>query len=70
MAAAVDPVSRAIVGSINEIAHLLEIETIAGRVESREVLAAMRNLGVDHAQGNFLGEPKPLLSAAAMDTEG
>jgi diguanylate cyclase (GGDEF)-like protein/PAS domain S-box-containing protein len=67
MNAATDPVSRGIVGSINEIAHLLGIETIAGRVESAEVLATMQSLGLDYAQGNLLAKPKSLMLAAAAE---
>ena len=49
----------AVVRSINEIGHLLGKQTIAEFVESDEILARIRGLGVDYAQG--FGIEKPVL---------
>jgi diguanylate cyclase (GGDEF)-like protein/PAS domain S-box-containing protein len=57
---AVDPVARAMVGSINEIGHLMGLRTIAEFVEDDAILAELRGLGVDAAQGFGLGAPAPL----------
>jgi diguanylate cyclase (GGDEF)-like protein/PAS domain S-box-containing protein len=55
----VDPTDREIVRSIVEIAHTLGKKTIAEGVESADVLDALRELGVDYAQGYHLGRPVP-----------
>ncbi len=55
-----DPVDHAIVESINQIAHVLGLKTIAEWVESRTTLLQLRALAVDYAQGYVIGEPIPL----------
>jgi diguanylate cyclase (GGDEF)-like protein/PAS domain S-box-containing protein len=52
-----DPTDREIVRSIVGIAHTLGKETIAEGVESAEALQTLRELGVDYAQGFYLGRP-------------
>jgi diguanylate cyclase (GGDEF)-like protein/PAS domain S-box-containing protein len=52
-----DATDLALVRSINDIAHVMGKRTIAEFVESREILAHLRDMGVDYAQGNFLAEP-------------
>lgn len=54
-----DPVARAMVESIHRISRALGIETIAKWVESEETLDALRRVGVDYAQGYWLGSPLP-----------
>ncbi len=56
-----EPVNQAMVKSINEIAHTLNLETIAEYVEDQATLEYVRNLGVDYAQGYAIGQPRPLL---------
>jgi len=51
---------RAIVESINEIAHKLGARTIAEFVEDLETLEISRSIGVDQAQGYVIGRPQPL----------
>jgi diguanylate cyclase (GGDEF)-like protein/PAS domain S-box-containing protein len=53
-------VDRAIVESINEIGHKLGAVTVAEFVEDADTLAALRDIGVDMAQGYHLGRPEPL----------
>jgi EAL domain-containing protein (putative c-di-GMP-specific phosphodiesterase class I) len=53
-----DPIDRAVVESINQIGHDLDMKTIAEFVESKEILAALGELGVDYAQGSAIGEPQ------------
>ena len=57
---AVDKVGHAMVESINNIGHIMGVETIAEFVETEEVLAKLMELGVDHVQGYQLGRPRPL----------
>ena len=56
------PKDLAVVRSINEIGHLLGKQTIAEFVENEEILARIRELGVDYAQG--FGIEKPVLLEA------
>ena len=53
-----DPIDLAMVRSINEVARLMQKCTIAEGVESHEVLAKLREVGVDYAQGYAIGMPR------------
>ena len=55
-----DPMDRAMVRSINEIGHLMDKRTIAEFVEDDAVIAVLREIGVDFAQGYAIGRPRPL----------
>ncbi len=57
---AVDPIDRAMVKSINEIAQVMGIKTIAEFVEDRKIWDMLRELGVNYGQGYYLGEPRLL----------
>ena len=46
-----DPIDFAMVRSINDIAHVMGIKTIAEFVEDEKIAAKIRSLGVDYAQG-------------------
>lgn len=50
---------HALVRAINEIAHHLNLKSIAEFVDSAEIYRALQEIGVDYAQGNYLGEPAP-----------
>jgi EAL domain-containing protein (putative c-di-GMP-specific phosphodiesterase class I) len=51
-------VNQVVVRSINQVAHALGKRTIAPQVENKEVLTLLRDLGVDYAQGYFVGRPE------------
>jgi EAL domain-containing protein (putative c-di-GMP-specific phosphodiesterase class I) len=51
-----------VVKSIVDIAHSLDKKTIAEGVEDKATLTALRDRGVDFAQGFYLGRPEPLSS--------
>ncbi len=55
-----DPISSAMVESINNIGQLMGIRTIAEFVEDDKILARLAVLGVDYAQGYGIGRPRPL----------
>jgi diguanylate cyclase (GGDEF)-like protein len=55
-----NPQDFAVVKSINEIAHVMGKQTIAEHVHSHEVLEQLKTIGVDYAQGFWLGEPRTL----------
>ncbi|MBT3047098.1 MAG: EAL domain-containing protein [Candidatus Thiodiazotropha sp.] len=55
-----DPVDRAMVESINEIGHLMGLQTIAEYVENDQTLEQLIDIGVDYAQGYGVVRPMPL----------
>jgi diguanylate cyclase (GGDEF)-like protein/PAS domain S-box-containing protein len=58
----VDPQDRHVVAAVVELARGLGKETVAEGVEEAAVLEAVEALGVDNAQGYFLGRPVELTS--------
>ncbi|WP_137938044.1 EAL domain-containing protein [Chitinivorax sp. B] len=54
-----DPISRAMVSSINEISHLMGLKTIAEYVDSDAVFNVLKALHVDYAQGYWIAAPRP-----------
>lgn len=57
---ATDPVHRAMVESINDVAHVMDKQTIAEFVDDEKTVAELRRIGVDYAQGYLFDEPGPL----------
>jgi EAL domain-containing protein (putative c-di-GMP-specific phosphodiesterase class I) len=57
-----DPIDCAMVASINQIGHIMGIQTIAEFVENDAILAKLKELGVDYAQGYGIAKPVPLVS--------
>ena len=55
-----DPIDLAMVESINQLGHVMGIRTIAEYVETDAILAHLRRLRVDFAQGFAIGRPRPL----------
>jgi len=55
-----DPISLAMVRSINEIGQLMGKRTIAEFAGNAEIMSMLQAMGVDYAQGFYLGEPAPL----------
>lgn len=56
---ATDPIDRAMVEAINSVGHVMRIRTIAEFVENQDILAVLRELGVDYAQGYGIARPQP-----------
>ncbi len=54
----------ALVSAINDIGHVMGMQTIAEFVENADILALLRVLGVDYAQGYGIGMPQPFALAA------
>ncbi len=52
-----DPIDSAMVECINRIGHVIGIRTIAEFVENDVILAKLRELGVDFAQGYGIAQP-------------
>jgi diguanylate cyclase (GGDEF)-like protein len=55
-----DPVSEAMVASINQIGHVMGHQTIAEYAETPAIETKLRGIGVDFAQGYAIGRPVPL----------
>ena len=55
-----DPINRAMVDAINHVAQVTGIETIATGVTNNEILLALQDIGVNHAQGYAIMKPRPL----------
>jgi FOG: EAL domain len=54
------PIDRVFVEGIVNVARKMGIKTIAEYVENEEVLEVVKDLGIDYAQGYYLGKPEPL----------
>lgn len=56
-----DPLDQATVRCFCEVARVMNIQTVAEFVETPQALQALRDLGVDHAQGYMVHKPQPLV---------
>jgi EAL domain-containing protein (putative c-di-GMP-specific phosphodiesterase class I) len=54
-----DSIALAIVRAINEVAHVMDVETIAEYVENDDIRRALADIGVNYVQGYAVGRPKP-----------
>jgi diguanylate cyclase (GGDEF)-like protein len=57
------PRDQALVRAVTDMAHAMDMEVTAEFVENSETLTLLRQYGVDHAQGYFIGRPLELASA-------
>ncbi|WP_232848964.1 EAL domain-containing protein [Amphritea pacifica] len=64
-----DPVDEAMVRSINEVGHIMGMETIAEFVETDEIMERLRQLGVDYAQGYAISRPVPIDTILSTTSE-
>ncbi len=62
-----DAIDRAMVKSINEVGHTMEMQTIAEFVENDAILARLKEIGVDLAQGYGISPPAPLEDILAVN---
>ncbi len=63
-----DPIAVAMVRAINDVGHVMGKKTIGEFVNGEVVLGALRDIGVDFAQGNWISPPIPfsVRSSGAM----
>ncbi|MEE9253860.1 MAG: EAL domain-containing protein, partial [Pseudomonadales bacterium] len=54
-----DSIAVAIVRAINEVAHVMGVETIAEYVENDAIRRKLAEVGVNYVQGYAVGRPKP-----------
>lgn len=57
-----DEASRLFIRALCDITKGLNKEVIAERVESSDVLDELQSLGIDYAQGHFVGRPRPYIT--------
>ena len=50
-------IDHAMVAAINQIGHVMGIQTIAEFVENDEIMQKLRKIGVDYAQGYAISRP-------------
>jgi EAL domain-containing protein (putative c-di-GMP-specific phosphodiesterase class I) len=62
-------VDQAMVESMNQVAHALGKVTVAECVENQETLEILREMCVDRAQGNYIGQPDSLPGPLAPHTD-
>jgi diguanylate cyclase (GGDEF)-like protein len=58
-------ISESMVAAISQVAKVMELETVAEYVETKETMKLVAKLGVDFAQGHAVGKPTPLESVLA-----
>lgn len=63
-------VDRSMVDAITKVGDAMGIKTIAERVESREVLETLSDLGVHYAQGFFISRPESVEGFARFANAG
>ena len=64
-----DQVDRATVQAINDVGHVMGKKTIGEFVDGETGLAALREIGVDFAQGNWIAPPVPFLAEPLADID-
>ena len=65
-----DEIDRSMVEAIAQIGASMNIRTVAERVDSAEVLSRLAEIGIQYAQGHYIGAPQPvevLASLVAID---
>jgi diguanylate cyclase (GGDEF)-like protein/PAS domain S-box-containing protein len=65
-----DAVDRSMVEAISQVGRALGIATIAEKVESADVFAELKRLGVQFAQGYFVARPCPIDSLSSAELTG
>ena len=55
-----DPIDHAMVKSINEIGHVMGMQTIAEFVENDIIKGMLKEIGIDYVQGYGIAKPIPL----------
>ncbi len=63
-----DPVDKAMVQSIQQVASMMKIKTIAEFVENEETLEVLQDLGIHYSQGYLVHKPELLVRFNAVVT--
>jgi EAL domain-containing protein (putative c-di-GMP-specific phosphodiesterase class I) len=62
-----EPIDYEIVKSINKIAKMMGMKTIAEYVENEEIELTLRNIGIDYIQGFYVEKPKKIKNLFMRD---
>ena len=54
------PLDSAMVKSINEMGHLMQLKTVAEFVENDAIKQQLKTIGIDYVQGYGIGRPVPI----------
>jgi len=55
-----DQIDRSLVEAIAQIGQTMGIRTVAERVDCADVLARLAEIGIEYAQGHYIGAPQPV----------
>jgi EAL domain-containing protein (putative c-di-GMP-specific phosphodiesterase class I) len=61
-----DQIDRSLVEAIAQIGQTMGIRTVAERVDSADVLARLAEIGIEYAQGHYIGAPQPVAVLESM----
>lgn len=64
-----DSITYAMVKAINQIGHVMDLQTIAKFVANDSILDKVRDIGVDYAQGDGIAPPRLLSVASSFRSE-
>jgi EAL domain-containing protein (putative c-di-GMP-specific phosphodiesterase class I) len=64
-----NPKDHAVVRCISNLAHELNAQTIAEYVESKEVLDAVKSVGITFAQGYHIRQPTPYIMSPDLSSD-
>jgi len=64
-----DPIDAAMVQSINQIGHVMNIKTIAEFVENEAIEKHLARINIDYAQGYGIEKPRPLADILVQATQ-
>ncbi len=56
-----DPVAESMVAAVNQVGHVMGIQTVAEFVDNIDIKEKLREIGVDYVQGYEIHEPQPLI---------
>lgn len=62
-----DPIDKAMVRSMRDVAHAMGMETVAEYVENSEIMVELGKIGVDYAQGFGVAEPQPITHMQSIE---
>ncbi len=62
-------IDHAMVAAINEVAHIMGIQTIAEYVENEQIMKKLRAINVDFGQGYGIEQPKPIKEILCISDE-
>jgi EAL domain-containing protein (putative c-di-GMP-specific phosphodiesterase class I) len=63
----IDPVVSTMVKAINEIAHTMNLQTVAEYVETESLLKELKRMEIDYAQGYHICKPFPIIELINND---